>query len=207
MQLVADVDSVRMSFKNTNMISEDMSDIVALKRRIQELEAAKNEGIELSELDLPVSADIDRRSIFLGNVDYESQPEELAQLFGVCGAVNRVTIMCDVNGKPKGFAYLEFESAESVLCSLELDGTEFRGRSLKVCEKRTNVPGFSASRARRDTSFRPYESRRGRRWRDHSAEFSRRPVRYAPYIVRRPSSFSRFRRALPTQDHTDGGCW
>merc|ERR1712007_101975 len=46
--------------------------------------------------------------------------------------------------QPKGFAYIEFENDESMWKSLMLDGSLFRGRRLKVVQKRTNVPGFNA---------------------------------------------------------------
>jgi len=49
-------------------------------------------------------------SIYVGQVDYSTQPEELLAHFEPCGTVERVTIVCDrVTGRPKGFAYLEFQ--------------------------------------------------------------------------------------------------
>ena len=52
----------------------------------------------------------DQCSIYVGQVDYAATPEELLGHFEACGTVERVTIVCDkFTGKPKGFAYLEFE--------------------------------------------------------------------------------------------------
>ncbi|KAL7522800.1 hypothetical protein ACHAWX_007490 [Stephanocyclus meneghinianus] len=52
----------------------------------------------------------DGHSIYVGQVDYSSTPEELLAHFESCGTVERVTIVCDkFTGKPKGFAYLEFQ--------------------------------------------------------------------------------------------------
>ena len=49
-------------------------------------------------------------SIYVGQVDYSSTPEELLAHFESCGTVERVTIVCDkFTGKPKGYAYLEFQ--------------------------------------------------------------------------------------------------
>eukprot|EP00563_Minutocellus_polymorphus_P013806 CAMPEP_0181051188 /NCGR_PEP_ID=MMETSP1070-20121207/16920_1 /TAXON_ID=265543 /ORGANISM="Minutocellus polymorphus, Strain NH13" /LENGTH=135 /DNA_ID=CAMNT_0023130191 /DNA_START=85 /DNA_END=492 /DNA_ORIENTATION=+ len=49
-------------------------------------------------------------SIYVGQVDYSTTPEELLAHFEACGQVERVTIVCDkYTGKPKGFAYLEFQ--------------------------------------------------------------------------------------------------
>jgi RNA recognition motif-containing protein len=51
-----------------------------------------------------------RHSIYVGQVDYAATPEELLSHFEACGTVERVTIVCDkFSGKPKGFAYLEFQ--------------------------------------------------------------------------------------------------
>merc|ERR1712224_468960 len=46
-------------------------------------------------------------------------------------------------GHPKGFAYIEFADEQSVQNSLLLNGSLFRGRQLKVVQKRTNVPGWT----------------------------------------------------------------
>ena len=35
-------------------------------------------------------------------VDYSATPEELQRAFNECGIVNRVTILCDRAGAPKG---------------------------------------------------------------------------------------------------------
>lgn len=52
----------------------------------------------------------DKCSVYIGQVDYTATPEALVAHFEACGTVERVTIVCDkFTGKPKGFAYLEFE--------------------------------------------------------------------------------------------------
>lgn len=55
-------------------------------------------------------------SIYVGQVDYTTTPEELLAHFEPCGAVERVTICCDkFTGQPKGFAYLEFQVSVFIL--------------------------------------------------------------------------------------------
>jgi RNA recognition motif-containing protein len=45
----------------------------------------------------------DARSIYVGQVDYNTTPEELLGHFEACGTVERVTIVCDkYTGRPKG---------------------------------------------------------------------------------------------------------
>lgn len=58
--------------------------------------------------------EIDSRSVFLENVHYETTAEELADIFGDCGKIVRVTILKDkMTNKPRGLAYIEFEDIES----------------------------------------------------------------------------------------------
>ncbi|KAK9037742.1 hypothetical protein V6N11_022644 [Hibiscus sabdariffa] len=122
-------------------------------------------------------------------VDYACTPEEVQQHFQSCGTVNRVTILTDKYGQPKGFAYVEFLEAEAVQEALVLNESELHGRQLKVLPKRTNVPGMKQYRPRR---FNPYMGYRSRRPYIPLPYFSspygygkiprfRRPMRYMPY--------------------------
>ncbi|KAJ0961637.1 hypothetical protein J5N97_001134 [Dioscorea zingiberensis] len=84
--------------------------------------------------------EVDARSIYVGNVDYACTPEEVQQHFQSCGTVNRVTILTDKFGQPKGFAYVEFVEVEAVQNAILLNESELHGRQLKVSAKRTNIP-------------------------------------------------------------------
>lgn len=111
----------------------------------------------------------------------------MQQHFQSCGTVNRVTILTDKFGQPKGFAYVEFLEIEAVQEALQLNESELHGRQLKVTDypevdfilflfvfvytqvyfifiqvlaKRTNVPGMKQFRPRR---FNPYMGYRFRR--------------------------------------------
>merc|ERR1712087_712060 len=111
-------------------------------RKIQEQveEEMQDGGTEGEELDA--------RSVYVGNVDYSSTPEELQELFAQCGTVNRITILCDKFKNPKGYAYIEFAEVEAVEAAVALTETEFKGRQIKVTAKRTNVPGMGKGRGR-----------------------------------------------------------
>ncbi|KAJ4784543.1 Polyadenylate-binding 2 [Rhynchospora pubera] len=100
--------------------------------------------------------EVDSRSIYVGNVDYGCSPEELQQHFQSCGTINRVTILTDRAGQPKGFAYVEFDEVEAVQNAILLNESELHGRQLKVSAKRTNIPGMKQHRGRRPHwGFRP----------------------------------------------------
>eukprot|EP00897_Mesotaenium_endlicherianum_P004363 jgi/Mesen1/3955/ME000209S02964 len=125
----------------------------------------------------------DARSVYVGNVDYACTPEEVQQHFQSCGTVNRVTILTDKFGAPKGYAYVEFLEQEAVQNAVLLSESELHGRQLKVTAKRTNIPGLKVRG--RGGRFFPYS--RGRR--SYGAPYAgygrvprfRRPVRYRPY--------------------------
>lgn len=101
----------------------------------------------LTEEEAHAKAEIDARSVYIGNVDYGATPLELQQHFSGSGVVERITIMTNkVTGQPKGFAYLEFSLPEGARQAVStLDGSMFRDRELKVNLKRTNVPGISTT--------------------------------------------------------------
>ncbi|KAJ2805695.1 hypothetical protein H4S07_003962 [Coemansia furcata] len=93
--------------------------------------------------------DVDSRSIYIGNVDYVTTPDELQEHFKGSGAINRVTILCDkFTGHPKGYAYVEFVTTDAVTKAQLLDGSMLHGRPLKVDPKRTNMPGMNRGRGR-----------------------------------------------------------
>lgn len=135
-----------------------------MKARVAEMEAeaAKIEQLQNSvektlkpgaagDASFPAGgASVDARSVYVGNVDYSTEPEELETFFSSCGTVNRVTILVDKwTHHPKGFAYVEFKDAEAIVNAMILNETEFKGRRLKISPKRTNLPSFKrVSRAK-----------------------------------------------------------
>lgn len=93
--------------------------------------------------------EIDNRSVYVGNIDYSATPEEVGEVFKDCGTINRITILTNkITGTPLGYGYVEFEKQESTTQAVTLDQSLFKGRPLKVSNKRTNVPGFGRGRGR-----------------------------------------------------------
>ncbi|XP_034898595.1 polyadenylate-binding protein 2-like [Populus alba] len=131
--------------------------------------------------------EVDSRSIYVGNVDYSCTPEEVQQHFQSCGTVNRVTILTDKFGQPKGFAYVEFVEVDAIQNALLLNESELHGRQLKVSAKRTNVPGMKQFRGRRPSPY-GFRSRRPFMAAPFYPAYGygrvprfRRPMRYRPY--------------------------
>jgi len=85
----------------------------------------------------------DSRSVFVGNVDYTCTPQDVQHHFQSCGTVNRVTILPDKCGQPKGYAYVQFLKEGAVQNALLLNQSVLHYRKLKVTSKRTNIPGMN----------------------------------------------------------------
>jgi len=128
-------------------VTDPDPELEGIKRRMLELEAEEIDHIAGSgsssgsasatdqgkqQAGTGAMGNLDGRSIYVGNVDYSSRPEELQGLFSACGTVLRITILCDkFSGHPKGYAYVEFAE---------------QNRPLKIAPKRTNIPGVTQPR-------------------------------------------------------------
>jgi len=164
------------SILETKDEEEECLSIAAMKKRIKEMqmEAKKIEELlakaESFGMDSPIPAngpEADVASIYVGNVDYTAKPQELQTFFSSCGAVQRVTILTNkLTGHPKGYAYVQFRSAEAVANAVLLNDSEFKGRQLIINEKRTNIPGYT--RGWYGSSRGGYRGFRGRGYRGRS---------------------------------------
>ncbi|KAJ7591304.1 hypothetical protein C8J56DRAFT_1024889 [Mycena floridula] len=109
-------------------------------KKLREMQAAAEEASSQGE-DVSMETEEDKalsdgRSIYVGNVDYASTPEEIQGHFQACGTINRVTILCDkFTGHPKGYCYVEFAEPEHIDAALALDNSLFRGRLIKLSER------------------------------------------------------------------------
>jgi polyadenylate-binding protein 2 len=170
-EMDADVDMSRTEEDDPN--SKDLEDMKKRLKEIEEEAGALREMQAKVEREMGAAQDssggsatqaekeeVDARSIYVGNVDYACTPEEVQQHFQSCGTVNRVTILTDKFGQPKGFAYVEFVEVEAVQNALLLNESELHGRQLKVSAKRTNVPGMKQFRGRRPNPYFGFPPRR-----------------------------------------------
>ena len=83
--------------------------------KLRSLEAAANEvtggadGMDQEMMDEEGldTAEVDRRSVYVGQVDYGATPQELQDHFRSCGTINRITILVDKYlGTPKGLSLI-----------------------------------------------------------------------------------------------------
>ena len=94
-------------------------------------------------------------SIYIGNLSYEINQEDLNEVFTEYGTVTRVHIPTDrETGRVRGFAFVEMESeADEDKAIAALDGAEWMDRSLKVNKARPRENRSSFGGGRRNNRF------------------------------------------------------
>jgi len=72
--------------------------------------------------------------VFVGNLSFDLTREELMEAFGAAGRVVDAKVPTDrETGRPRGFAFVEFEDDEAATKSISLlNGKELKGRALRV---------------------------------------------------------------------------
>jgi len=78
------------------------------------------------------------KSLFVGNLSFQTTQSELTELFKAFGEVTRVQVATDrETGRARGFAFVEMPNDEEAAKAITgLDGKLFGGRNLKVNEAR-----------------------------------------------------------------------
>lgn len=75
---------------------------------------------------------LDHRSVFLSNLEYKTEREEILEIFKECGEVDTLRIAKDFKGRSKGFGYLVFVDELSVPKALAKDRTIIGNRPVFV---------------------------------------------------------------------------
>ena len=94
-------------------------------------------------------------SIYVGNLSYEVNQEDLNEVFAEYGTVKRVHVPTDrETGRKRGFAFIEMESETDEDKAIQaLDGAEWMERTLKVNKARPREDRNSFSGGRRKNRF------------------------------------------------------
>ena len=84
------------------------------------------------------------KRIYIGNLPFTANEDEVRQLFEAHGSVHSVDLIADrETGRPRGFGFVEMEDDQAGAAITALDGTDFGGRSLRVNEARPRREGGS----------------------------------------------------------------
>ncbi len=82
-------------------------------------------------------------NIYVGNLPWEIQEEDLRKSFEEFGQVASATIIKDkFTNKPRGFGFVEMPEKEEALKAIQaLNGKELKGRPMKVNEAKPKTEG------------------------------------------------------------------
>jgi translation initiation factor 4B len=68
----------------------------------------------------------------LGNLSFDATEGDIRDFFGDCEITNVRIVEDKMEMKPKGFGYAEFGSVDGLKKALDLSGTQFQGRNIRV---------------------------------------------------------------------------
>ncbi|XP_060536421.1 RNA-binding protein 34 [Cylas formicarius] len=91
------------------------------------------------------------KAIFIGNLNFDAEEEDLWTLFKVCGPISHVRIVRDGRtGIGKGFGYVNFKDADSVQLALEMENVSLKNRVLRISLCDNNRAKKKKKHARKD---------------------------------------------------------
>ncbi|HSX20191.1 MAG TPA: RNA-binding protein [Gammaproteobacteria bacterium] len=90
-----------------------------------------------------------QNKLFIGNLSFKLGEDDIRELFEKFGTITEVAIPRNrETDKPRGFAFITFETEDAAKKALTLDGHEVDGRKIRVSiatgEKRTGGGGAGA---------------------------------------------------------------
>ena len=82
-----------------------------------------------------------QNKIYVGNLSYNTTEQDLQTEFSQYGEIDDVNIIIDrETGRSKGFSFITYKTAESVEASLQKNGVEMDGRTLRVNKAEERKP-------------------------------------------------------------------
>jgi RNA recognition motif-containing protein len=77
------------------------------------------------------------KTIYVGNLPFNSTSNEVSDLFSTYGTVHSVNLINDrETGRPRGFGFVEMDDDPALAAIDALNGKEVGGRSLRINEAR-----------------------------------------------------------------------
>jgi cold-inducible RNA-binding protein len=74
-----------------------------------------------------------QNKLFIGNISFKMTEADIRELFTPFGEIEEIVIPTDRDTRrPRGFAFLTFESEQSAKEALAMDGKEVSGRKIRV---------------------------------------------------------------------------
>jgi len=80
------------------------------------------------------------KRMYVGNLDYSTADKDLEELFSKEGTVTYSKVIMRMDGKSRGFGFVEMETEEQTKAAIEkLNQSDFNGRTIVVNEARTQT--------------------------------------------------------------------
>jgi RNA recognition motif-containing protein len=82
------------------------------------------------------------KKIYVGNLSYSVDSQQLGDLFAQCGPVDSANVIMDRDtGRSKGFAFVEMTEATDAETAIQkFNGAELGGRAMNVSEAKPMAP-------------------------------------------------------------------
>merc|ERR1711991_481349 len=75
----------------------------------------------------------DCKTVFVGNLSYDADDNEIEKFFKSCGNIKSIRIVTDAeSGRSRGFGYVEFDDTDAVDKAIKLNGNEMMHRRVKI---------------------------------------------------------------------------
>ena len=96
------------------------------------------------------------KSLFIGNLNFETSESDVRVTFEQYGTVKRVTMVTDrETGRPRGFAFVEMPDDQEAASAIDdLNGRDITGRALIVNEARPRPERGTAGGEGRGGNYR-----------------------------------------------------
>lgn len=100
-----------------------------------------------------------KKSVFIGNLAFSAEEEQLWELFSKCGPISSVRIVRDpITAVSKGIAFVNFESSDSAELALQLDESVIKKRKISVRRHRPSTEDSSVEKPVRHKDTKQSES-------------------------------------------------
>ena len=81
------------------------------------------------------------KSIYVGNLPFQTTEEDLEELFSAYGAVESAKVISDrETGRSRGFGFVQMDDGDADEAISKLNGEDFQGRTLRINEAQERSP-------------------------------------------------------------------
>ena len=80
------------------------------------------------------------RTVYVGNLDFNTEDWQLEDFFSRVGAVKEVRVPRTPEGRGRGFGFVTFMEIDDALTAVEHNGENFQGRTITIAKQEKTAP-------------------------------------------------------------------